>query len=84
MAAMEAAAASAKQITEQKLNEKAESCRERLGYPFKVVGSYLAVACCIGEFSEREWALSLLVLALTACRADSAGPPKHRDSSRSL
>lgn len=45
----QAAMVVSKTDVEQKAVEKVESCRARLGYPFKVLGSYGASACCVGE-----------------------------------
>eukprot|EP01043_Picozoa_sp_COSAG02_P101866 COSAG02_NODE_37900_length_436_cov_0.670623_1_plen_61_part_00 len=43
-------AGSATTDVEQNVVAHVKTCREKLGYPFKVVGSYGAGGCCFGAF----------------------------------
>ena len=57
---------------EQKAAEHVGNCRNRLGYPFKVVGSYVAGGSCFGEHCGVEFAAWILALTGRVCCASLA------------
>jgi hypothetical protein len=73
---------------EQKAKDHVLSCKERMGYPFKVVGHIGAVACCVSEFPlralprsarpllDRSASRSRNVCSLRLC-SSSAGLARH-------
>ena len=73
---------------EQKAKDHVLSCKERMGYPFKVVGHIGAVACCVSEFPlralprsarpllDRSASRSRNICSLRLC-SSSAGLARH-------